>query len=78
MQGGNTSIVVSPYIVSDSAFGPSTFMMRSYPDTAQPHTDEHAYNDCHIRTRRFIENVFGRLKNRFTSSSSSRSGIPVG
>lgn len=65
VQGRDTSIVVYPYIIGDSAFGLSTSMMRNYPDTAQPHTDEHAYNYCHIRTRTVIENAFGRLTNRF-------------
>ena len=65
IQGRHSSALVCPYIIGDSAFGLCSYMMRNYPDGSPQYTDEHAYNYCHIRTRRVIENAFGRLKNRF-------------
>lgn len=63
--GRDGSVVVQPFLVGDSAFASTPYMIRNFPGDPALGSDEHAYNYCHIRTRRVVENAFGRLKNRF-------------
>ena len=58
-------IPVRPFLVGDSAFPFAPYLMKNILGDPLDHTDEHAYNYCHVRTRRVIENAFGRLKGRF-------------
>jgi hypothetical protein len=58
-------ILIRPYIVGDAAFPFSEILMKGFPGQPAPRTLEHAYNYCHVRTRRVVENAFGKLKGRF-------------
>lgn len=67
---------VRPYIVADAAFPLSSTMMKGFPGTHAHNTLEHAYNFAHTRTRRVVENAFGRLKGRFQVLRSSQMNDP--
>jgi DDE superfamily endonuclease len=54
-----------PYLVADAAFPLMPYMLKHYPGIPAPGTKEHAYNVAHKRTRRIVENAFGRMKARF-------------
>ena len=55
---------VLPYLVADSAFALSTYITKCYSN--QTLTDEqYTFNYRVIRTRRVVEQAFGRLKGRF-------------
>jgi len=56
---------VRPFLVADSAFLFNDFTMKGYPGKPARGTPQAAYNECHVRTRRVVENAFGRLKGRF-------------
>ena len=58
-------ISVRPFLVGDAAFPFAPYMMKNIGGDPEENTVEHAYNYCHIRTKRVIENAFGRLKGRF-------------
>ena len=67
---------VRPFIVADAAFPFSATMMKGYPGDPATGTLEHAYNYAHVRTRRVVENAFGRLKGRFQVLRSSQMNDP--
>ena len=56
---------IRPYLVGDSAFPLCATLMKCFDDSAglQPH--ERTFNYRLIRTRRVVEQAFGRLKGRF-------------
>ena len=55
---------IMPYLVGDMAFGLSPFLMKCYKDDQNaPH--QLAFNYRQVRTRRVVEQAFGRLKGRF-------------
>lgn len=56
---------VGPFIVGDSAFPFSHCLMKCYNGDHRPGTPHYAFNYKLIRTRRVVENAFGRLKARF-------------
>lgn len=57
---------VPPFIVGDAAFSFSSQMMKCYANRPQEQTDsQRRFNYCIIRTRRVVENAFGRLKARW-------------
>jgi hypothetical protein len=68
---------VRPFIVADAAFPFSATLMKGYPGDPQPGSLEHAYNYAHVRTRRVVENAFGRLKGRFQVLRSSQMNDPA-
>ena len=68
IQGPNGLIPVRPFLVGDAAFSLAPYMQKSFTGEPRPHTEEHAFNWCHIRTRRVIENAFGRLKGRCSNT----------
>lgn len=55
---------LTPYLVADCAFGLTDFVMKCY-ETANPSLAQFNFNYAVIRTRRVVENAFGRLKGRF-------------
>jgi hypothetical protein len=59
------NVRVRPYIVADAAFPFSATMMKGFNGDPARGTTEHAYNYAHVRTRRVVENSYGRLKGRF-------------
>ena len=61
---GRGRVMVRPFIVADAAFSLCAYMMKAYNNPPM-HCPQHGYNYCHIRTRRVVENAFGRLKGRF-------------
>jgi hypothetical protein len=67
---------VRPHIVADAAFPFSAAMMKGYPGDPASGSEEHAYNYAHVRTRRVVENAFGRLKGRFQVLRSSQMNDP--
>ena len=50
--------------------------MKGYPGNPESGSLEHAYNYAHVRTRRVVENAFGRLKGRWQMSRSSQMNDP--
>ena len=67
---------VRPFIVADAAFAFPATMMKGFPGDPELGTLERAYNYAHIRTRRVVENAFGRLKGRFQVLRSSQMNDP--
>ena len=67
---------IRPYIVADAAFPFSATMMKGFPGNPARGTLQHAYNWAHVRTRRVVENAFGRLKGRFQVLRSSQMNDP--
>ena len=66
--GGNgktlNGVIVQPFLVGDAAFALSTTMLKCFPDGQNgPH--QHTLNYRVIRTRRVIEQAFGRWRGRF-------------
>lgn len=57
-------VTVFPYLVGDAAFSLSPFLMKCYPDHANE-PFQRTFNHRLIRTRRVVEQAFGRLKGRF-------------
>lgn len=55
---------IRPYIVADAAFGLSCTLTKCY-DCPTLSRDETRFNYCVIRTRRVVEQAFGRLKGRW-------------
>lgn len=61
-----TGTYIRPYLVGDSAFPLSQTMMKCHDDRHGPlQQHEHTFNFRLIRTRRVVEQAFGRLKGRF-------------
>lgn len=56
---------VSPFLVGDSAFPLTHYMMKCYNGAPAEGTPNYRFNYSLIRTRRVVENAFGRLKARF-------------
>jgi hypothetical protein len=56
---------VHPYIVADTAFALHARVMKCYPMTGHITRQQKALNYCIIRTRRVVEQAFGRLKGRW-------------
>lgn len=55
---------VKPYLVGDSAFALTSYMMKCYNEGEDaPH--QVTFNHRQIRTRRVVEQAFGRLKGRY-------------
>lgn len=59
-----TNQVMQPFIVADSAFALSKYVMKCY-EVDNPTMDQFNFNYAVIRTRRVVECAFGRLKARF-------------
>lgn len=55
---------VKPFLVADSAFPLACNMMKCFEGTSLPHW-KHSFNYSVIRTRRVVEQAFGRLKGRW-------------
>jgi hypothetical protein len=70
-------VPVRPYIVADSAFALSPYMMKPYPGEHLPGSVKRVYNKHHCQTRRVVENAFGRLKGRWTALTMSRLRDPL-
>jgi len=77
-QAGRRRVRVSvrPFIVADAAFALAPYMMKSFDD-APRYTLENSYTYCHIRTRRVVENAFGRLKGRFRVLKQAKLNNPM-
>lgn len=58
-------VVVAPFLVGDAAFPFRHYMMKCYNGNHEENTPEGCFNYALIRTRRVVENAFGRLKGRF-------------
>lgn len=58
-------VMVAPFIVGDSAFPFSRTMMKCYNGNPREGTPNGDFNYALIRTRRVVENAFGRLKMRW-------------
>lgn len=56
---------VHPYIVADTAFALHARVMKCYPFSGDITRKQKALNYCIIRTRRVVEQAFGRLKGRW-------------
>ncbi|XP_065197210.1 uncharacterized protein LOC135828714 [Sycon ciliatum] len=56
---------IRPYLVGDSAFPLSATLMKCYDDNAALLPWQRTFNYRLIRTRRVVEQAFGRLKGRF-------------
>ncbi|XP_065191888.1 uncharacterized protein LOC135822976 [Sycon ciliatum] len=54
---------IQPYLVADSAFALNTFTMKCFTTPVTP--AQQSFNYRLIRTRRVVEQAFGRLKGRF-------------
>jgi hypothetical protein len=67
--------VYGPYIVADSAFALSEFIMKCY-ETDNPTAQQFRFNFATIRTRRVVENAFGHLKGRWRILNNSRLSVP--
>lgn len=70
------NVRIRPYLVGDAAFPFSATMMKGFNGNPVRGTTEHAYNYAHGRTRRVVENAFGRLKGRFRLLKSSEMNDP--
>jgi hypothetical protein len=62
---------VRPFLVADAAFPFQQTMMKAYTGDPPRGAKEHAYNYAHVRTRRVVEQAFGRLKGRFQITKSA-------
>jgi hypothetical protein len=58
-------VMIAPFIAGDAAFPLRSYLMKNFKDDVPRESVEYAYNYCHIRARRVVENAFGRLKMRF-------------
>lgn len=58
-------VMVGPYLVGDSAFPFTRTMMKCYNGDPRAGTPNGDFNYALIRTRRVVENAFGRLKMRW-------------
>ncbi|XP_065189551.1 uncharacterized protein LOC135820166 [Sycon ciliatum] len=56
-------MAIQPYLVADSAFALNTFTMKCFSTPVAP--QQQSFNYRLIRTRRVVEQAFGRLKGRF-------------
>jgi hypothetical protein len=56
---------ISPYIVADSAFACTTYMLKPYKETSAMSRMERDFNKALCRARRVVECAFGRLKGRW-------------
>jgi hypothetical protein len=63
-------IPLHAYVVGDSAFALGARLMKCYDDAQT--SDQEALNGAIIRTRRVIENAFGRLKMRWNVCTFNR------
>lgn len=63
---------VSPFLVGDSAFPLTHYMMKCYSGDPRQDTPSGKFNYSLIRTRRVVENAFGRLKMRFRALREAR------
>ena len=54
---------IQPYIVGDAAFALRETIMKCYDNPIE--SQDHAFNSSVMRTRRVVEQAFGRLKARF-------------
>jgi hypothetical protein len=68
---------VRPYIIGDAAFPLRPYLMKCF--AGDPHTEtlEGWFNYNIIRTRRVVENAFGRLKARFHVLTATKLDNPV-
>jgi hypothetical protein len=64
-----------PYLVADSAFALGPRLMKCYANPTQWY--QLAFNYCVVRTRRVVEQAFGRLKGRWQVLTSFRYNDPV-
>lgn len=58
-------VMIAPFIAGDAAFPLRTYLMKNFKENVPRQSVEYAYNYCHIRARRVVENAFGRSKMRF-------------
>ena len=65
-------VMVPPYFVADSAFRLMPFVMKDYDTEPSRNSPEYSYNHHHFRTRRVVENAFGRLKGRWLALRTMR------
>ena len=56
---------IRPYLVGDSAFPLSATLMKCYDDNNALEPHQRTFNHRLIRTRRVVEQAFGRLKGRY-------------
>lgn len=66
------NVVVAPFIVGDAAFPLAKHLMKCYNGNPREGTPNARFNYSLIRTRRVVENAFGRLKGRFRVLQSGR------
>lgn len=64
-----SGVRVPPLILGDSAYALSEWLMKPYTDRGNLTPDEGSFNIKHSTTRVVVENAFGRLKGRFSSTS---------
>lgn len=64
-------VTVEPFLVADAAFALSSKVLKCSVGDNLSHR-QHAFNYCIIRTRRVVEQAFGRLKGRFHTIVRSR------
>lgn len=69
-------IMVSPFLISDSAFTQCPYLLKNMSASSAWPSLEYCYNFCHIRTRRIVENAFGMLKARFEICRKTNSTNP--
>lgn len=58
-------IDISPFLIGDSAFRLSRFLMKPYPFSTAASEEEKLFNYNLSKCRRVVENAFGHLKARF-------------
>ncbi|XP_075161790.1 uncharacterized protein LOC142234515 [Haematobia irritans] len=65
----NSSLIngklIPAFIIGDSAFKLSEFLMKPYPFSTEASPSEKWFNYCLSKCRRVVENAFGHLKARF-------------
>lgn len=71
-------VQVVPYLVADAAFPLSKTCMKCFDTTTSSHGTKYSFNYSLIRTRRVVEQAFGRLKGRWRIlSNTPRINDPV-
>ena len=66
-----------PYLVGDAAFPLAPTMMKCFSDNQALEPYQRTFNYRLIRTRRVVEQAFGRLKGRFAILDSSKLRDPI-